>query len=103
MASEHILGAVIALTCMLCYYNSTQCDFVFDDISAIKENRDLRPHTPWKNLFLNDFWGTPMQKVSSLHPHPVCIRHVLSTRHREHTLNFIFETMQHEYELRQAM
>lgn len=65
MASEHILGAVIALACMLCYYNGTQCDFVFDDISAIKENRDLRPHTPWKNLFLNDFWGTPMQKVSS--------------------------------------
>lgn len=86
MASEHILGAVIALTCMLCYYNSTQCDFVFDDISAIKENRDLRPHTPWKNLFLNDFWGTPMQKVSSLHPHPVCLCHVLSTRHTESIL-----------------
>lgn len=63
MAAQHILGTLIALTCLLCYYNSTQCDFVFDDISAIKENRDLRPHTPWKNLFSNDFWGTPMQKV----------------------------------------
>lgn len=65
MASQHVLcGAIIALTCVACYYNSTQCDFVFDDISAIKENRDLRPHTPWKNLFFNDFWGTPMHKVS---------------------------------------
>lgn len=63
MALQHVFGAIIALACVACYYNSTQCDFVFDDISAIKENRDLRPHTPWKNLFFNDFWGTPMQKV----------------------------------------
>lgn len=66
MALQHVFGAIIAFTCVACYYNSTQCDFVFDDISAIKENRDLRPHTPWRNLFFNDFWGTPMQKVSTL-------------------------------------
>lgn len=63
MALQHVFGAIIAFTCVACYYNGTQCDFVFDDISAIKENRDLRPHTPWKNLFWNDFWGTPMFKV----------------------------------------
>lgn len=45
------------------YWNSLSCDFVFDDISAVKENRDLRPHTPITNLFLHNFWGTPMQKV----------------------------------------
>lgn len=64
MALQHFLGAIIALTCVLCYYNSLHCGFVFDDISAIKENRDLRPHSPLRNIFLNDFWGTPMQKVS---------------------------------------
>lgn len=63
MAQRHFFGVVIALTCVMCYYNSINCGFVFDDISAIKENRDLRPHTPVKNVFLNDFWGTPMQKV----------------------------------------
>lgn len=63
MALHHFLGAIIALTCVLCYYNSVHCGFVFDDISAIKENRDLKPHSPLKNIFLNDFWGTPMQKV----------------------------------------
>lgn len=63
MAQRHFFGVVIALTCVMCYYNSINCGFVFDDISAIKENRDLRPHTPIKNIFLNDFWGTPMQKV----------------------------------------
>lgn len=67
MAQEYFFGAVIAITCILCYYNSVNCGFVFDDISAIKENRDLRPHSPLKNIFLNDFWGTPMQKVSVFH------------------------------------
>nr|CAI5859454.1 unnamed protein product [Callosobruchus analis] len=63
MALNYVLSVVIVLTCVLCYHNSYYCGFVFDDISAIKENRDLRPHTPLINVFLNDFWGTPMHKV----------------------------------------
>jgi hypothetical protein len=54
-----ILLAAVAL----CYYNSLQCGFVFDDMSAIRDNKDLRPETPLTNLFWNDFWGTPMHKV----------------------------------------
>ncbi len=42
------------------YWNALSCGFVFDDVSAIKENKDLRPRTPLKDLFRNDFWGTPM-------------------------------------------
>lgn len=64
MSPQHLHGAIIALTCILCYHNSLNCGFVFDDISAIKDNRDLRPHTPIKSIFSNDFWGTPMYKVS---------------------------------------
>lgn len=64
MLSQSVFGALIVITCLVCYYNSLNCGFVFDDISAIKENKDLRPHTPWRNIFANDFWGTPMQKVS---------------------------------------
>lgn len=64
MLSQSVFGALIVVTCLGCYYNSLNCGFVFDDISAIKENKDLRPHTPWRNIFANDFWGTPMQKVS---------------------------------------
>lgn len=59
------LAAVVAAAAFLVYLNSLSCGFVFDDISAIKDNRDLRPHTPLKNVFVNDFWGTPMHKVSS--------------------------------------
>ena len=58
--------ATVALVMLafVCYYNSTGCGFVFDDMSAVKDNKDLRPNTPISNLFWNDFWGTPMHKVS---------------------------------------
>lgn len=55
----------IVCLCLMSYYNSTQCGLVFDDISAIRDNKDLRPTTPLKNIFLNDFWGTPMRKEHS--------------------------------------
>ncbi|XP_075945746.1 protein O-mannosyl-transferase TMTC3 isoform X2 [Anarhichas minor] len=48
-----------------CYWNSLLCGFVFDDVSAILDNKDLRPSTPVRNLFLNDFWGTPMAEERS--------------------------------------
>uniref|UniRef100_A0A1B6F0B4 dolichyl-phosphate-mannose--protein mannosyltransferase n=1 Tax=Cuerna arida TaxID=1464854 RepID=A0A1B6F0B4_9HEMI len=74
MALRHIFSIIIFVTCVACYYNSCQCGFVFDDISAIKENRDLRPHTPLKNVFLNDFWGTPMHKEQSHKSYrPLCV------------------------------
>ncbi|XP_039745699.1 protein O-mannosyl-transferase Tmtc3 [Pararge aegeria] len=59
------LGAVLVLACIVVYHNCLYCGFVFDDISAIKENRDLRPQTPISNIFLNDFWGTPIHKEQS--------------------------------------
>lgn len=58
------LGALLVLACVVVYHNCLYCGFVFDDISAIKENRDLRPQTPLANIFLNDFWGTPIHKVN---------------------------------------
>ncbi|KAJ6646633.1 Protein O-mannosyl-transferase Tmtc3 [Pseudolycoriella hygida] len=68
----HIL--LITIVSLLCYYNSIKCDFVFDDISAIKDNKDLRPDTPLKQIFLNDFWGTPMQKEQSHKSYrPLCV------------------------------
>lgn len=56
-------AVALCLTVAVCYYNSLDCGFVFDDMSAVVENKDLRPHIPITNLFWNDFWGTPMQKV----------------------------------------
>lgn len=63
MPARGALAALVAAAAFAVYLNSLGCGFVFDDISAIKDNRDLRPHTPLKNVFFNDFWGTPMHKV----------------------------------------
>uniref|UniRef100_A0A183T8W6 dolichyl-phosphate-mannose--protein mannosyltransferase n=1 Tax=Schistocephalus solidus TaxID=70667 RepID=A0A183T8W6_SCHSO len=55
----------LVLLSSLIYLNALFCEFVFDDSSAIVDNRDLRPKTPVDELFKNDFWGTRMDKESS--------------------------------------
>ncbi|KAI0217673.1 Protein O-mannosyl-transferase TMTC3 [Lamellibrachia satsuma] len=43
-------------------------------MSAIVSNKDLRPETPVRNLFRNDFWGTPMAKEKSHKSYrPLCV------------------------------
>ncbi|KRZ02582.1 V-type proton ATPase subunit d 1 [Trichinella zimbabwensis] len=63
---------VVCFTCIACSmlamlirWNTLFADFVYDDIRAIKANMDLRPETPWKQLFANDFWGTPLSHSGS--------------------------------------
>lgn len=63
--SSYFPQSFLFLVCVFVFWNSLYCDFVFDDVTAIKENKDLRPHVPLKNLFKNDFWGTPMFKEQS--------------------------------------
>lgn len=53
------------MICTVVYWNALSCKFVFDDITAIVENKDLRSYTPLRNLLANDFWGTPMSKEQS--------------------------------------
>lgn len=62
-----------------CFWNSLSCGFVFDDVSAILDNKDLRPSTPLRNLFLNDFWGTPMSEVCT-HLHHLSQKMQLAAR-----------------------
>ena len=57
---------LIVLMGLAVYGNSLGCGFAFDDMSAIRDNRDLRPQTPLSQLFLNDFWGQGMTKVCML-------------------------------------
>ncbi|XP_049522366.1 protein O-mannosyl-transferase Tmtc3 isoform X3 [Dermacentor silvarum] len=65
--------AVCALS-WLCYANALGCGFVFDDASAVRDNRDLRPSTPIGSLFANDFWGTPIHKEQSHKSYrPLCV------------------------------
>ena len=71
---SHLAGLVCALVGIAAYLNSLDCGFCFDDISAIKENKDLRPESPWSNLIWNDFWGTPMHVEGSHKSYrPLCV------------------------------
>ena len=56
--------AILVVAVVGCYFNALDCGFVFDDVSAVVENKDLRPRNPVSRLFWNDFWGTPMHYVS---------------------------------------
>ncbi|CAM1296549.1 Uncharacterised protein g1588 [Pycnogonum litorale] len=50
-----LLSFVVAV---VCFANSYQGRFVFDDSEAIVNNKDVKLSTPLANLFFNDFWGT---------------------------------------------
>ena len=67
MDRDVLFSSLLVLLVAVCYHNSLPCGFVFDDMSAIRDNKDLRPETPVINLFWNDFWGTPMHKVYFLY------------------------------------
>ena len=60
-----IAHLMIGILCVICYWNSLDCDLVHDDIFAIKENMDLRPETGIGQLFQNDFWGKSMKDNTS--------------------------------------
>ncbi|XP_066542710.1 protein O-mannosyl-transferase TMTC4 [Hoplias malabaricus] len=56
---------LVALVALLCFINSYDGDFVFDDSEAIINNKDLNPDTPLSNIWKNDFWGSNLSSNSS--------------------------------------
>ncbi|XP_037542613.1 protein O-mannosyl-transferase TMTC4 [Nematolebias whitei] len=55
----------VALVALLCFMNSYDGEFVFDDSEAIVNNKDLKPTTPLSNIWSNDFWGSNLSSNSS--------------------------------------
>ncbi|XP_010783056.1 protein O-mannosyl-transferase TMTC4 [Notothenia coriiceps] len=55
----------VALVALLCFMNSHDGEFVFDDSEAIINNKDLKPTTPLNNIWSNDFWGSNLSSNSS--------------------------------------
>lgn len=55
----------VSLVALLCFINSYDGEFVFDDSEAIVNNKDLRPATPLNNIWRNDFWGSNLSSNSS--------------------------------------
>ena len=67
-------GLVCAGVAVLVYLNTLDCGMIYDDEPAIKWNRDIRSQVPWKQIFLNDFWGTPLHSaVSHKSYRPLCV------------------------------
>uniref|UniRef100_A0A671Q1B6 dolichyl-phosphate-mannose--protein mannosyltransferase n=1 Tax=Sinocyclocheilus anshuiensis TaxID=1608454 RepID=A0A671Q1B6_9TELE len=56
---------VTAFVALICFINSYDGDFVFDDSEAIIHNKDLNPDTPLSNIWKNDFWGSNLSSNSS--------------------------------------
>eukprot|EP00055_Hartaetosiga_balthica_P018228 m.130881 g.130881 ORF g.130881 m.130881 type:complete len:637 (+) comp9473_c2_seq1:91-2001(+) len=65
--SSFIIPLCVAVIGVAVYANSLNGDFVFDDMPAIKDNSDVNPETPWKNVFRNNFWGQQMGSGASQH------------------------------------
>lgn len=56
---------LIACLAIASYINSLQGNFVFDDIEAITGNKDISPNTSMTALFHHDFWGSPIDSITS--------------------------------------
>ena len=57
------------LLSLACYLNSLSGELpvVHDDISAVRDNQDLRSSTPFAQLHRDDFWGEPMRSGAVSH------------------------------------
>ncbi|GBP70758.1 Transmembrane and TPR repeat-containing protein 3 [Eumeta japonica] len=62
---DWLVYALVAGVGALCYANSLDGDFVHDDIPAVVANKDVTGESPLYQVFLNDFWGTPMADPAS--------------------------------------
>lgn len=58
-------ACIIFCLAILCFANSYDGDFVFDDSEAVTGNKDLNPQTPLADLFFHDFWGRKLDSKTS--------------------------------------
>ncbi|XP_073205017.1 protein O-mannosyl-transferase TMTC4 isoform X5 [Lepidochelys kempii] len=56
---------IVGLMSCMCFANSYDGDFVFDDSEAIINNKDLRAETPLGDLWHHDFWGGKLSSNTS--------------------------------------
>lgn len=64
LGSRALYGSV-ACVAVGVYLNSLTGEFVHDDIVALARNQDVLGGTSIRELFFNDFWGTPLADPAS--------------------------------------
>lgn len=57
--------AILIILSVLCFYNSYDGDFVFDDQPAILTNKVIRESKKFSDFFIHDFWGQPIRLPQS--------------------------------------
>ncbi len=60
-----LVRTALFLLSLAVYWNSLPGDLVFDDITAIRDNKDLRDHVSPLQLWSHDFWGAPIHSERS--------------------------------------
>eukprot|EP00756_Hemistasia_phaeocysticola_P044632 Hpha_TRINITY_DN18427_c0_g1::TRINITY_DN18427_c0_g1_i1::g.165504::m.165504 len=63
--AEWVALCCVVLTAAVPFLSSWDGELVLDDDRAIRDNPDLRPENPLVDLFVNDFWGTPLWSNAS--------------------------------------
>ncbi|XP_050681593.1 protein O-mannosyl-transferase TMTC1-like [Leptidea sinapis] len=63
--NDWVIYSLVTTTAVLSYVNSLNGDFVHDDIPAIVTNGDVTGDNSLKQVFFDDFWGTPMEDPNS--------------------------------------
>ncbi|XP_071085365.1 protein O-mannosyl-transferase TMTC4-like [Haliotis cracherodii] len=63
--SFSVASVLVFCLAVLCFANSHDGDFVFDDSEAIIANKDLLPETPLQAIFAHDFWGRKLDSKTS--------------------------------------
>ena len=55
---KNLQSAAVVLLGLLCYHDTINGDFVFDDNEAILNNQDILLETDYTKLWYHDFWGS---------------------------------------------
>ncbi|KAK3796778.1 hypothetical protein RRG08_045784 [Elysia crispata] len=66
-------SVVVFCSAVLCFVNSYDGDFVFDDSEAVENNQDLLLSTPLMSLFQHDFWGKKLGNHSHKSYRPLTV------------------------------
>ncbi|GFN94614.1 transmembrane and tpr repeat-containing protein 4 [Plakobranchus ocellatus] len=66
-------SAFVFCVAVLCFVNSYDGEFVFDDTEAVETNQDLLPTTPISSLFYHDFWGKKLGNHSHKSYRPLAV------------------------------
>ncbi len=58
-------SVVVCIAAFICFINSHDGAFVFDDSEAIINNQDLKPEASLLEVFSHDFWGSKLASNTS--------------------------------------